>query len=41
LERLELQDLQGTAGLQAFRVGFKYEVAPEILIREMMQEMSN
>jgi hypothetical protein len=41
LERLELQDLQGTAGLQAFRVGFKYEVAPDVLIKEMMQEVNN
>jgi hypothetical protein len=40
LERLELEDLQGTAGLQAFRIGFKYEVAPDELIREMMQEVS-
>ncbi|HZV68848.1 MAG TPA: hypothetical protein VFG10_04860 [Saprospiraceae bacterium] len=41
IERLELQDLQGTAGLQALRVGFKYEVSPEVLIREMMQEVGN
>jgi hypothetical protein len=41
LERLELQDLQGTSGLQAFRVGFKYEVAPDVLIKEMMQEVNN
>lgn len=40
LERLELQDLQGTTGLQAFRVGFKYEVAPDTLIKEMMQEVN-
>lgn len=40
LERHELQDLQGTSGLQAFRVGFKYEVSPEVLIKEMMQEVS-
>jgi hypothetical protein len=39
IERLELQDLQGTTGLQALRVGFRYEVSPDILIREMMQEV--
>ncbi len=41
IERLELQELQGAAGLQALRVGFKYEVSPEVLIREMMQEVSS
>jgi len=41
IERIELQDLQGTAGLQALRVGFKYEVSPEILIKEMMQEVAS
>jgi hypothetical protein len=39
LERLELEDLAGATGLMAFRVGFKYEVSPEMLIREMMQEV--
>ena len=41
LERIELEDLQGTSGLQAFRVGFKYEVSPDVLIKEMMQEVSS
>jgi hypothetical protein len=41
IERLDLQDLQGTAGLQALRVGLKYEVSPEILIKEMMQEVAS
>lgn len=40
VERLELEDLQGTAGLQALRVGFKYEYSPDDLIQEMMQEMN-
>ena len=40
LERIELEDLQGTAGLQAFRIGFKYEVSPDELIKEMLQEIS-
>lgn len=40
LERVELEDLQGTTGLQAFRVGLKYEVSPDVLIKEMLQEMN-
>lgn len=40
IEHLDLEDLQGTAGLQALRVGFKYEYSPDDLIQEMMQEMS-
>jgi len=40
VERLELEDLQGTAGLQALRVNFKYEYSPDELIQEMMQEMN-
>jgi hypothetical protein len=40
IERLDLEDLQGTAGLQALRVGFKYEYSPDDLIQEMMQEMN-
>ncbi|HUR31514.1 MAG TPA: hypothetical protein VMZ69_08765 [Saprospiraceae bacterium] len=38
IERLDLEDLQGTAGLQALRVGFRYEISPDVLIKEMMQE---
>lgn len=38
VERIELEDLQGTTGLQALRVGFRYEVSPDVLIREVMQE---
>ena len=41
IERLDLEDLQGTTGLQALRVGFRYEVSPEVLIREMMQEVAS
>ena len=41
IEKLELQDLQGTVGLQALRVGFRYEVSPEVLIKEMMQEVAS
>ena len=41
LERLELEDLQSTTGLQAFRIGFKYEGSPDTLIQEMMQEMNS
>jgi hypothetical protein len=40
LEQLELEDLQGTSGLLALRVGLNYEIAPESLIQEMMQEVS-
>ena len=38
IEKLELEELQGASGLQAFRVGFMYEVTPEALIKELMQE---
>ncbi len=41
IERLDLEDLQGTAGLQALRVGFKYEMSPDVIIKEMMQEVSS
>jgi hypothetical protein len=41
VEQVELEDLQGTSGLQALRVGFRYEVSPETLIREMMQEVES
>jgi hypothetical protein len=40
IERLEVQDLQGTTGLRALRVGFKNDVSPEVLIKEMMQEVN-
>lgn len=39
VERVELEDLQGASGLQAFIVGFRYEVSPDVLVREMMQEL--
>ncbi len=39
LESVHLEDLQGATGLQAFRVGFRYEESPEELIREMMREV--
>jgi hypothetical protein len=41
VEQVELEDLQGTSGLQALRVGCRYEVSPETLIREMMQEVES
>ncbi|HQW25631.1 MAG TPA: hypothetical protein PLV75_06720, partial [Saprospiraceae bacterium] len=41
LESVHLEDLQGATGLQAFRVGFRYEESPEELIREMMKEVGN
>ena len=41
LESVHLEDLQGATGLQAFRVGFRYEETPEELIREMMKEVGN
>ena len=41
IERIELEALQGTSGLQALRVNFNYEVSPELLIQEMMEEVSN
>lgn len=41
IERLEIQDLQGTTGLQALRVSFNAEVTPELLIKEMMQEVAS
>lgn len=39
IERIELEDLQGTAGLQALRVSFNYAVSPELHIRELLEEM--
>ena len=39
LEHVGLEDLQGATGLQAFRVGFRYEESPEELIKEMMREV--
>ncbi|MEO5906805.1 MAG: GAF domain-containing protein [Saprospiraceae bacterium] len=41
IERLDLEDLQGTAGLQALRVGFKYEMSPDSVIKEMMREVTS
>ena len=40
LESVHLEDLQGATGLQAFRVGFRYEESPEELIKEMMKEVA-
>jgi hypothetical protein len=40
IEEIELEDLQGAAGLQAFRINFSYEKSPDELIREMMVEIA-
>ena len=39
IETVELEDLQGATGLQAFRIAFKYEESPDELIKEMMKEV--
>jgi hypothetical protein len=38
IEEVQLEDMQGASGLQAFRVAFMYEHSPDELIREMMKE---
>ena len=40
IEELELEDMQGASGLQAFRIAFSYERSPDDHIREMMREMA-
>ena len=40
IEELELEDMQGATGLQAFRLNFSYEKSPDELIREMMVEIA-
>ena len=40
IEELELEDMQGASGLQAFRLNFSYEKSPDELIREMMVEIA-